>query len=102
MIKIFILFAPFAFLALTMESTSHFFKAWFKNLFSLLVIQIFVAIVLLLLFSMDYSKGNLINKFIYIGGIYALIKSNSIVRELFGGISTNIQSGITNLKLLTK
>ena len=102
MIKIFVLFSPFAFLSLTMESTSHFFKSWYKNLFSLLVIQIFVAIVLLLLFSMDYSKGNLINKFIYIGGIYALIKSNSIVRELFGGISTSIQSGISNMRLMTK
>ena len=102
MIKIFVLFSPFAFLSLTMDATSHFFKSWYKNLFSLLVIQIFVAIVLLLLFSMDYTKGNLINKFIYIGGIYALIKSNSIVRELFGGISTSIQSGISNMKMMTK
>ena len=102
MIKIFVLFAPFAFLSLTQESTSHFFKSWFRNLFSLLVIQILVAVVLLLLYSMDYSKGNLINKFIYIGGIYALIKSNSIVRELFGGISTSIQSGISNLKMRVK
>ena len=51
---------------------------------------------------MDYAKGNLINKFIYIGGIYALIRANSIVRELFGGITTNIQSGITNLKSFSK
>ena len=102
MIKIFILFSPFAFLSLIMDATSHFFKSWFKNLFSLLVIQILVAIVLLLLFSMDYSKGNLINKFIYIGGIYALIKSNSIVRELFGGISTSIQTGLTSINLKSK
>ena len=73
-----------------------------RNLFSLLFIQILVAIVLLLLFSMDYTKGNLTNKFIYIGGIYALIKANSIVRELFGGLSTTIQSGISNLKLMNK
>ena len=102
MIKIFVLLSPFAFLSLILESTSHFFKSWYRNLFSLLFIQIIVAIVLLLLFSMDYSKGNLINKFIYIGGIYALIRANAIVRELFGGISTNIQSCITNLKTLSK
>lgn len=102
MIKIFILISPFAFLSLTLESTSHFFKSWYKNLFSLLSIQLIVAIVLLLLFSMDYSKGNLINKFIYIGGIYALIRANTIVKELFGGISTNVQSGITNIKTLIK
>lgn len=102
MIKIFVLLAPFAFLSLTLESTSHFFKSWYKSLFSLLFIQILVAIVLLLLFSMEYSKENLINKFIYMGGIYALIRANSIVRELLGGISTSVQSGITSLKLVNK
>lgn len=99
MVKILILLAPFAFLSLTMENTAHFFKSWYRNLFSLLFIQIMVAIVLLLLFSMDYSKANLLNKFIYLGGIYALIRSNSIVRELFGGMSTAVQSGISRLKV---
>ena len=99
MIKILILLAPFAFLSLTMENTAHFFKSWYRNLFSLLFVQIMVAIVLLLLFSMDYSKANLLNKFIYLGGIYALIRSNSIVRELFGGMSTAVQSGISRLKV---
>ena len=51
---------------------------------------------------MDYTKENLLNKFIYIGGIYALIRANSIVKELFGGISTSIQSGISNIKTLTR
>lgn len=98
MIKIFILLSPFAFLSLILNNTSHFFKSWYKNLFSLLFIQLIVSIILLLLFSMDYTKENLINKYIYIGGIYALIRSNSIVKELFGGISTTVQSGINNLK----
>lgn len=102
MIKVFVLLSPFAFLSLTLNSTSSFFKSWFRNLFSLLFIQIIVSIMLLLLFSMDYSKGNLINKFIYIGGIYALIRANGTVRELFGGISTSIQSGISNLKVFNK
>lgn len=102
MIKIFILLSPFAFLLLILNNTSHFFKSWYKNLFSLLFIQLIVSIILLLLFSMDYTKENLINKFIYIGGIYALIRSNSIVKELFGGISTTVQSGINNLKGFSK
>ena len=102
MIKIFILLSPFAFLSLILNNTSHFFKSWYKNLFSLLFIQLIVSIILLLLFSMDYTKENLINKFIYIGGIYALIRSNSIVKELFGGISTTVQSGISNLKGIAK
>ena len=32
----------------------------------------------------------------YIGSIYALIKANSYVREIFGGISTDVQNNISN------
>ena len=99
MIKILILLSPFAFLSLIMENTAHFFRSWYRNVFSLLFVQIIVSIILLLLFSMDFSKANLLNKFIYIGGIYALIRANSIVRELFGGMSTSVQSGISRLKI---
>ena len=88
MIKIFVLLSPFAFLSLCLDSTSWFFKAWIKNLFSLLFIQIIVALVLLILFSLDFSSANLLNQFIYIGGVYALIKANSFVREFIGGVST--------------
>ena len=102
LIKVFILLSPFAFLSLTVNSISHFFKAWYRSFFSLLFIQLIVSIVLLLLFSMDYSKENLVNKFIYIGGIYALIRAKSIVKELFGGISTTVQSGISSLRSFSK
>lgn len=97
MIKIFILLSPFAILSLILDSTSWFFKSWAKNLFSLLFIQIIVAIVLLILFSMDYSSNNLMTKFIYIGAIYALIKSNSFVRDFVGGVSTTFTQNVENL-----
>ena len=97
MIKIFILLTPFAILSLILDSTSWFFKSWLRNLFSLLFIQIIVAIVLLILFSMDYSSNNLMTKFIYIGAIYALIKSNSFVREFVGGVSTTFTLNVENL-----
>ena len=97
MIKVFILISPFAFLALSQNSTAWFFKAWIRNFFSLLFIQIIVALVLLILFSMDYSSNNLLVKFLYIGGIYALIRVNTFVREFIGGVSTNVQSGINGL-----
>lgn len=93
MIKIFILITPFAILSLILENTSWFFKAWSRNLFSLLFIQVIVSIVLLILFSMDYSSNNLMTKFIYIGAIYALIKSNTFVRDFIGGVSTTFTSG---------
>ncbi|MCI8383642.1 MAG: hypothetical protein HFJ33_02060 [Clostridia bacterium] len=96
-IKIFILLSPFAFLSLTLEKTTWFFKTWFRNLFSLLFIQIIVSLVLLILFSMDYSSSNLFTKFIYVGGIYALIKTNSLVRDFIGGVSTEVSQSVKNL-----
>ncbi len=96
MIKIFILLTPFAFLSLLLKNTSWFFQAWLRNIFSLLFIQIIVALVLLILFSMDYSSGNLLTKFIYVGAINALIKSNSFVREFIGGVSTTFTQTVNN------
>ncbi len=100
MVKIFILLSPFAILSLCLENTSWFFKLWYKNLFSLLFIQIIVSIVLLLLFSIDYTANNLLTKFIYIGGIYALIKANSFVREFMmgSGISTNTPANFGGIR----
>lgn len=95
-IKVFILLSPFAFLSLTLDKTNWFFKTWFRNLFSLLFIQIIVSIVLLILFSMDYSSSNLFTKFIYVGGIYALIKTNSLVRDFIGGVSTDVSQSVKN------
>lgn len=94
MIKVFILISPFAILSLTLNSTSWFFKSWIKNLFSLLFIQIIVSLVLLILFSMDYSSTNLFSKFVYVGGIYALIRSSSFVKEFIGGVSTTVSQSV--------
>ena len=66
------------------------------EIYFLLFIQIIVALVLLILFSMDYSSGNLFTKFTYIGGIYALIKANSFVKEFIGAISTNITQNVNS------
>lgn len=90
LIKVFALLTPFAILSLSLKNTSWFFKTWAKNLFSLLFLQIIASLILVLLFSTNYSDGNLLSKFIYVGGIYALIKANSFVREFIGGVSTNI------------
>lgn len=102
LIKIFILISPFAILSNSLNSTSWFFKSWLKNLFSLLFIQIIVSIILLILFSIDYSSSNLFSKFIYIGGLYTLIKANSIVREFLGGLSTDISQNVNNFSKFFK
>lgn len=97
MIKVLILLTPFAILSLLLKNTSWFFETWIRNLFSLLFIQIIVSLVLLLLFSIDYSSGNLLTKFIYVGAIFALIKSNSFVNEFVGGVSTSFSQNVENL-----
>lgn len=96
LIKIFILLTPFSFLSLILTNTNWFFKSWLKNLFSLLFIQIFVSLILLLIFSTNFSSSNLFNKCICIGGIYALIKANSIIRDFIGGLSTTISQSVNN------
>lgn len=102
LVKIFALLAPFAILSACTESTAWFFKSWFRNLFSLAFIQIIVALVLVLLFSMDASSNNLFAKFVYIGGIYALLKANTIVREFVGGVSTSVAQSVDNIVNLRK
>ena len=102
LIKVFVLITPFAILSNSLNSTSWFFKSWFKNLFSLLFIQIIVSIILLILFSMDYSSTNFFSKFIYIGGLYALIKANSFVRDFIGGVSTDFSQNVGNFSNLLK
>ncbi len=95
-IKILILISPFAVLSMCLENTSVLFKLWFRNLLSMLFIQIIVSIILLILFSVDYNSNDLMTKFMYIGGIYCLLKANSFVREFMmgAGISTSVQNSI--------
>ena len=102
MVKIFILISPFAILSKSSSSLSWFFKSWAKNLFSLLFIQIIVSKLLLILFSMKYDSSYLFTKFVYIGGIYALLQVNSFVREFIGGVSTNVAHSVNNFIGLRK
>ena len=102
MVKVFVLLSPFAFLSLSLTHSSWFFRTWAKNLFSLLFIQIIVSLVLLVLFSMEFSDTDLFTKFIYIGGIYVLIKPNPFLRQFIGGLPTNISQTVntfSNLKI---
>lgn len=102
MIKVFVLISPFAFLSLSVSSTSGFFKAWIKCFISLLLVQILVSIVLLIIFSIDFNSNNLLSKFLICGSIFALLKANSYVREFLGGISTDISNGFNGMKALLK
>lgn len=99
MIQIFILLSPFAFLSLLTNSSEWFFKVWIKSFLSLLLVQILVSLILLLSFSVEHHLNSNISKLIYIGIIYALIRANSYIKELFGGITTTVSSGISGFQI---
>ena len=53
---------------------------------------IIVSIILLIIFSFNFSSNNIISQLMCIGGIYALVRANSYIRSLIGGISTDVSS----------
>ena len=97
MVKVFIILAPFAILSCSINSFNWFFRSWFRSFFSLLFMQFFITIILIVTLSLDFSS-NLISKFLYVGSIYALTKSNTYIRSLIGGISTEINTNLSTLK----
>ena len=101
-IKVFVLLTPFAIITLLNNSTMWIFKSWIKSVITLLFVQSFVSIILLVIFSMTFSMGDTFSKLIYIGSIYALIKANSLLRQIIGGITTEVSGGISGIKSLLK
>lgn len=99
MIQIFILISPFAFLSLITSNSEWFFKIWFKTFLSLLLVQILVSFILVLSFSIEITSNSVISKLLYIGIIHALTRANNYIKELFGGISTTISSGISSFSI---
>lgn len=98
LIKVFILLFPFSLLSLSTSSTSWIFKAWSRAFFSLLFVQIFIVIILTLLFSLNVKSYDLFSQISYISTIFILTKSNSYIKELIGGISTDIHSNLLTFK----
>lgn len=100
LIKVFIIFSPFAFVSLINHNTSWIFKSWFKLFVSLFSLQILVSLILLISFSIDFNSSDMFSKFVYIGSIYALIRANSFIKDFMGGLSTEVNTGISNFRSL--
>ena len=94
MIQIFVLLSPFVFLCLINDRTEWIFKSWIKAFISLLLEQVLIAIILLLAFSIEFTSNDTLSQIIYIGIIYALMKANTYMYMLFGGITTSITNNI--------
>ena len=97
LIKVFIIFSPFAFISLLNQNTSWIFKSWIKLFVSLMSLQILVSLILIISFSIKFDNTNLLSKFIYMGSIYALIRSNSFIKDFMGGLSTDVNMNLTNI-----
>lgn len=67
LIKVFVFLTPFAFLTLINQSTSWFFRTWFRSFLALLLLQSFIAIILLVIFSISSFTQDLFSKFVLIG-----------------------------------
>lgn len=100
LIKVFIIFAPFAFISLVNHNTSWIFKSWIKLFISLLSLQLLVSLILLISFSIKFDSSDMFSKFVYMGSIYALIKSNSFIKDFMGGLSTDVSIGVSNIRSL--
>lgn len=100
LIKIFIFLSPFAILSLCNKNTSILFNSWFKSFLSLMLVQVFVALILLLIFALDIKSNKIFSKFILIGAIFILIKANSYVKEMLGGIGSDVGLSMANFKSL--
>lgn len=102
LVKIFILISPFAFLSLISNTSNWLFKSWFRGFFALLIIQSFVSIILLIIFSINIESNNMLLKLLYLSSLYALTKANIYIKELVGGISTTFSNSVLTVKNLLK
>lgn len=82
MCKILILLAPFAFLSLITNHLDGFFKGWLKEFLILLLMQIFVSIVLVVGFTLEFYAGDLLSKSIYFAILVIIAKCHYNVRAL--------------------
>lgn len=92
LVEIFILFCPFAILCLINSSTAWIFKSWAKCLFSLLVLQDFIPLIIMVIFSIDAS-----NKILLVAGIFSLVHINHYIREMFGGVSVEFSGKVNSI-----
>lgn len=102
LIKVFILISPFAFLTLSLYSTSFIFKSWLKCFISLLLIELFASLILAVMFSLEYGINNIVSKLLFIGSILALMKVNSYVRDFIGGISIDTYHSMNGFRGMIK
>ena len=102
MIKVFILITPLMLITMLNSNTSWIYKSWLKSVLSLLFVQSLISIILLIIFSTNFIENNIFSKLLYVGSIYALIKANAYTSHIFGGIVTDVNTNLSNIKKIIK
>lgn len=91
LIKVLVIVAPIVFTTKVFSKTDKIFNMWLKTFISLLLIQHFIAILLVLAGYLKIHYLSTFNKIAYIGIIYALSKSFNIFERVFGAIAPDVQ-----------
>lgn len=99
-IKILVLISPFAFLTLALDQSTWIFKIWFKNFIGQLFTQLFICVILLIMFSFSTVSNPVIVKLLYIAAIVCLIKASSFVKDFTSGFTSDISSSVSSIKSL--
>ena len=97
LVQVLILFTPFSLLCLINSSTSWIFRSWSKCLFSLLVIQNFFPLIIMIIFFIGSA-----NKILLVAGITILIKINSYIKEMLGSLGFEANNNLATLTTLLK
>ena len=100
MVQVLLILSPFAFLCLINQKTEWIFKKWILIFLTLLLEQILISVILVLAFSFEKMLNKEIVKLLYVGILYGLIKANSFMSQIFGGISTTVGTGINTMKTI--
>lgn len=98
LVKVFVFISPFAILCASTSSTINFFKAWFKCFLSLLLLEVLSSLILIVMFSLEYSPSDLVSKILFVGAIFALTKVNNYTRDILGGINIDVQNSMFALR----
>lgn len=102
LIKVFVLISPFAILCTSMPSTLNFFKSWIKSFLSLLILESFSSLILIVMFSINYSPSDIVSKILFVGSVFALTKVNNYTRDIIGGINIDVQNSLYSLRGMSK
>lgn len=97
-IKILILISPFAFLSIALDQSKWIFKIWLKNFVGQLFTQLFICVILLIMFSFQNSFGETTTKLLYIATLFCLIKGSSFVKDFTSGFTSDVSTSLNNIK----